>query len=53
MKKNIILYKTIPADQLGRLQQQFNVTQFDSITADNIANFRQALAAANGIIGAS
>ncbi|APC13582.1 MULTISPECIES: NAD(P)-dependent oxidoreductase [Providencia] len=53
MKKNIILYKTIPADQLGRLQQQFNVTQFDSITADNIASFRQALATANGIIGAS
>ncbi|MEX6209229.1 NAD(P)-dependent oxidoreductase [Providencia huaxiensis] len=49
----MILYKTIPADQLGRLQQQFNVTQFDSITADNIASFRQALATANGIIGAS
>lgn len=53
MKKNIILYKAIPADQLERLQQHFNVTAFDSITPENLASFKQALSHAEGIIGAS
>ena len=53
MKQNIILYKSIPADQLERLQQHFNVTAFDSITPENLANFKQALSSADGIIGAS
>lgn len=53
MKKNIVLYKSIPADQLERLQQHFNVTAFDSITPENLACFKQALTSADGIIGAS
>lgn len=53
MKKNIVLYKAIPADQLARLQQHFNVTIFDGITAQNVSEFQQALATADGIIGAS
>ncbi|MGG4608445.1 NAD(P)-dependent oxidoreductase [Providencia sp. Me31A] len=53
MKKNIILYKTIPVDQFERLQQHFNVTAFDNITPENADTFRQALAGADGIIGAS
>lgn len=53
MKKNIILYKTIPSDQLARLQQRFNVTIFDGITPENEADFKQALTTAEGIIGAS
>lgn len=53
MKKNIVLYKTIPADQLKRLQQHFNVTIFDSVNQSNHADFRRALVNAEGIIGAS
>lgn len=53
MKKNIVLYKTIPTSQLERLQQQFNVTVFDDITEENLASFQQALSTAEGIIGAS
>ncbi len=53
MKKNIVLYKSIPADQLERLQQHFNVTAFDSITPENLACFKQAWTSADGIIGAS
>ncbi|MEQ4733282.1 MULTISPECIES: NAD(P)-dependent oxidoreductase [Providencia] len=52
MKQNIILYKSIPTDQLERLQQHFNVTVFDSVTP-NLASFKQALSRADGIIGAS
>lgn len=53
MKKNVILYKTIPDTQLARLQQQFNVTVFDEMTEENRAGFQQALSTAEGIIGAS
>ncbi|MBP6122438.1 MULTISPECIES: NAD(P)-dependent oxidoreductase [Providencia] len=53
MKKNVILYKSIPADQLERLQKQFNVTRFEGITQDNYADFQHALTTADGIIGAS
>ncbi|MEQ5724583.1 MULTISPECIES: NAD(P)-dependent oxidoreductase [unclassified Providencia] len=53
MKQNIILYKSIPTDQLERLQQHFNVTVFDSVTPENLASFKQALSRADGIIGAS
>lgn len=53
MKKNVILYKTIPYTQLARLQQQFKVTVFEEITDENKASFLQALSTAEGIIGAS
>lgn len=53
MKKNIVLYKTIPTDQLERLQQHFNVTIFDAVNQSNHADFQRALANAEGIIGAS
>jgi len=53
MKPNVVLYKKIPADQLARLQQAFNLTQFDSITPDNRQEVLAALAHAQGVIGAS
>ena len=51
MKKNIVLYRPIPDDQLERLQQQYNVTVFDDINSENISDFHKALITADGIIG--
>ncbi len=53
MKPNVVLYKKIPADQLARLRQAFNLTEFDSITPDNHRAVLAALAQADGLIGAS
>lgn len=53
MKSNIVLYKKIPADQLERLQSHFNVTFFDGVNETNRADFINALAKADGMIGAS
>jgi gluconate 2-dehydrogenase len=53
MKPNVVLYKKIPADQLARLQHVFNLSQFDSINADNRREVLAALAQAEGMIGAS
>src|SRR5471030_255133 len=53
MKPNVVLYKKIPADQLARLRQVFNLSQFDSINADNRREVLAALAQAEGMICAS
>ncbi|WP_413727996.1 NAD(P)-dependent oxidoreductase [Sodalis sp. RH19] len=53
MKPNVVLYKTIPADQLARLQAAFNLTRFDSITDANRQEVIASLRHAQGLIGAS
>lgn len=47
MKPNVILYKKIPADLCTRLEQHFNVTEFDGLPPAG----HPALAQAEGIIG--
>lgn len=53
MKKNIVLYKKIPAEQQLRLEEQFNVSYFDGITDANRDAVKLALKNADGMIGAS
>lgn len=53
MKKSIVLYKKIPQKQLQKLQYHFNVTAFDGINDANREGFYQALATADGLLGAS
>lgn len=47
MKPNVILYKKIPADLCTRLEQHFNVTEFDGLPPAG----HPALAQVEGIIG--
>lgn len=53
MKKKVLLYKSIPAEQLNRLKAQFDLSYFVGINDHNRANFIAALAEAEGLIGAS
>jgi gluconate 2-dehydrogenase len=53
MKKKIILYRDIPAQERLRLDEQFNVTFFNGINEDNKDAFKAALADAEGLIGSS
>lgn len=53
MKKNIVLYKKIPAEQQLRLEEQFNVSFFDGINDANRDAVKLALKNADGMIGAS
>lgn len=53
MKKNIVLYKKIPAEQQLRLEEQFNVSYFDGINDANRDAVKLALKNADGMIGAS
>lgn len=53
MKKNVILFSQIPQDQQARLAQTFNLTMLNRQSDPNSDAFKQALANADGIIGAS
>ncbi|MWN90389.1 bifunctional glyoxylate/hydroxypyruvate reductase B [Gilliamella sp. Pra-s65] len=51
MKKNVILFSNIPADQQARLEQAFNLTVLNNDTDFNSTTYTNALAKADGIIG--
>lgn len=53
MKKTVILYKKISAEQQQRLEDHFNLIYFDGINESNKQNFVTALENADGLIGAS
>ncbi|RCX06916.1 2-hydroxyacid dehydrogenase [Marinomonas foliarum] len=53
MKKKVILYRDIPAEERQRLEAEFDVTFFDGVSKDNKGAFTAALADAEGLIGSS
>lgn len=53
MKKNILIYKKIPLDQISRLKEKFNVFYFDGISELNKDEVLEKLAICEGMIGAS
>ncbi|HEY5715081.1 MAG TPA: D-glycerate dehydrogenase [Psychromonas sp.] len=53
MKKKVVLYKSIPEEQLSRLKTHFEISCFEGINDLNRASFVAALAEAEGLIGAS
>lgn len=53
MKKNILVYKKIPADQLVRLQREFNVFYFDGIDEYNRQDVFEKLKICEGMLGSS
>lgn len=53
MKKKVILYRDIPAEERQRLEAEFDVTFFDGVSKDNKRAFTAALADAEGLIGSS
>ncbi|OCG22182.1 bifunctional glyoxylate/hydroxypyruvate reductase B [Gilliamella sp. wkB108] len=53
MKKNVVLFSKIPADQQARLEQTFNLTLFDRNPDTEPKAFIQALTNADGMIGAN
>ncbi|HEY7929008.1 MAG TPA: hypothetical protein VID71_03290 [Steroidobacteraceae bacterium] len=40
--KKIVVYSELPAAQLERLRERFDVTYFDGVTEDNYAAFAAA-----------
>lgn len=53
MKKNVVLFSKIPADQQARLEQTFNLTLFERNPNTDTKAFIQALASADGMIGSN
>ena len=53
MKKNVVLFSKIPADQQERLAQAFNLTLFQGDPKTDISEFIQILANADGMIGSN
>ncbi|MCX8641356.1 MULTISPECIES: 2-hydroxyacid dehydrogenase [unclassified Gilliamella] len=53
MKKNVVLFSKIPADQQARLEQAFNLTLFERNPNTDTEAFIQALASADGMIGSN
>lgn len=53
MKKNILVYKKIPTDQLIRLQHEFNVFYFDGINEANRQEVFEKLKICEGMLGSS
>ena len=53
MKKKVVLYKSIPEEQLNRLKTHFELSCFEGINEQNRDSFLAALAQAEGLIGAS
>ncbi|MDF7667312.1 D-glycerate dehydrogenase [Orbaceae bacterium ESL0727] len=53
MKKNVVLFNKIPADQQARLEKEFNLTVFDKSPDANQADFMHALSQADGMIGSN
>jgi phosphogluconate 2-dehydrogenase len=53
MKKNVVLYKTLSAPLMQRLQAHADVTLIEHPKHDNLAALRAALPQAQGLLGAS
>lgn len=53
MKKNVVLFSKIPADQQTRLEKEFNLTVFNDSPDANLAAFMQTLTHADGMIGSN
>jgi gluconate 2-dehydrogenase len=53
MKQKIVVYKALPDVLMARLRDEFDVTFFDGVSADNQAAFHEAVKHADGIVGAN
>ena len=53
MKKQVVLYKKLSPLLMARLQEQADVTLIDKLDDDGLAQLRQALPRAQGLLGAS
>jgi glyoxylate/hydroxypyruvate/2-ketogluconate reductase len=53
MKQHVVVYKAIPEVLMARLRNEFDVTFFNGINADNQAAFYDAVKRADGIVGAN
>lgn len=53
MKKNVVVFRALPADVLARIQAVHEVVVADARRADELPRFRAALAEAHGLIGSS
>jgi len=52
-RKNVLVFRELPPDQLSRLQAEHAVTVADPRVQDQVAAFTAALPAAQGLIGSS
>ena len=53
MKKNVVLYKALSAPLMARLQAQAEVTLIERLDTQGLAQLRDALPSAHGLLGAS
>ena len=53
MKKHVVLYKALSAPLMARLQAQAEVTLIEHLDAQGLAQLRDALPSAHGLLGAS
>ncbi|WLH48663.1 2-hydroxyacid dehydrogenase [Pseudomonas beijingensis] len=53
MKKHVVLYKTLSPQLMARLQAQAQVTLIERLDAQGLAQLRDALPTAHGLLGAS
>ncbi len=53
MKKQVVLYRSIPENELDRLKDHFDVIEFDKLDESNKDEFISALSQAEGLIGSS
>ncbi|KQW09878.1 MULTISPECIES: 2-hydroxyacid dehydrogenase [Pseudomonas] len=53
MKKHVVLYKALSPQLMARLQDQAHVTLIEHLDAQGLAQLRDALPAAHGLLGAS
>ena len=53
MKKQVVLYKKLSPLLMARLHEQTEVTLIDNLDADGLAQLREALPRAQGLLGAS
>nr|WP_253405758.1 NAD(P)-dependent oxidoreductase [Pseudomonas migulae] len=53
MKKQVVLYKKLSPLLMARLHEQTDVTLIDNLDADGLAQLREALPRAYGLLGAS
>ncbi|WP_460087762.1 NAD(P)-dependent oxidoreductase [Pseudomonas sp. H1_B04] len=53
MKKHVVLYKALSPQLMARLQAQAHVTRIERLDAQGLAQLRDALPAAHGLLGAS
>lgn len=53
MKKSVVLYKKLSAPLMARLHEQVDVTLIDALDEPGLAQLRDALPGAHGLLGAS